>query len=140
MSNYISAQDISDRMGQSRIDALCANSGISSANMLAKASENAASLIDGYLSVKYELPLSGIPASLRSAAVDIAEHEFYKLSSSPSIPEKIKESCKNAIAFLEKIADGGIRLDESLAVRKNQSSLILASSGSLMDSESMKGF
>ncbi len=140
MSNYISAQDISDRMGQSRIDALCANSGISSANMLAKASENAASLIDGYLSSAYELPLSAVPAMLRNIAVDLAEYELYKLSSSPSIPEKIKDSCKDAVLFLEKLAEGSIRLDESISLRKEINPVLLVSADSLMDAESMKGF
>lgn len=140
MSNYISAQDISDRMGQARIDALCANSGISSANMLEKASENATSLIDGYLSAAYVLPLSGTPAALRNIAVDLAEYELYKLSSSPSIPEKIKDSYKEATLFLEKLSDGSLRLDESLSSRKEKASVLLTSSDSLMDAESMKGF
>lgn len=66
-------------------------------------------LIDGYLAVRYRLPLDPVPALVAALAQDIA---IWKLH--PGAPDtKIETDYKAAIRALEGLSNGAIRLNAS---------------------------
>lgn len=68
-----------------------------------------AALIDGYLDVRYALPLAPVPAALRRHAAVIA----YYLLHVEHVPDKIATDYKDALRWLEQVAAGRIGLSSS---------------------------
>lgn len=64
--------------------------------------------IDGYLSGRYELPMSPVPAVLKKFSVDMAI--FNILSRRLGSPESRENRYKNAVRFFEKVAKGEVKL------------------------------
>lgn len=70
--------------------------------------ETASITIDGYLSDRYELPFSTPPAILTNLCVDIAGHLLHIRRQQGS--EEWEKRHDNAIAFLEKVNSGKLKL------------------------------
>ena len=70
--------------------------------------EAADSEIDGYLGGRYTLPLSTVPAVLKTFSVDMAI--YHMLSRRLGAPEHRKDRYKNAVAFFKSVAKGEVKL------------------------------
>ena len=70
--------------------------------------EDASRTIDGYLTHKYALPLSSVPAFLRRPCIDIAV--YYLAGTHASLTDDIEKRYEAAIKLLEQIAKGMIGL------------------------------
>jgi phage gp36-like protein len=102
---YATPQDLIDGYGADRILMLAQlPDGTQDAAKVARALSGASSVIDGYLSIRYALPLTGIPDVLRDACVSIA---VYRLASEPgSLAEDMRTRYEDAIAYLKDVARG----------------------------------
>jgi phage gp36-like protein len=65
--------------------------------------------IDAYCQGRYEVPLSPVPEKVRQVSVDIAVYNLYSRRDDTA-PEVRKDRYKEAIRFLEKVAEGKISL------------------------------
>lgn len=65
--------------------------------------------IDGYVGIRYEVPLSTVPAIIRKLSVDIAIYNLY-CRRGDVVPEVRANRYKAGIKFLEQIAKGQLSL------------------------------
>lgn len=85
---------VADRDGDGAIDT----------EMVAAAIEDAGALIDTHIGARYALPLTAVPAVLRSACIDLAH---YRLANRPGqMTEELRRRYEDAIGLLKRIADG----------------------------------
>lgn len=77
------------------------------AELLARAISDADSLIDGYLKVRYALPLETVPALVIDLSLRVAIYNAH----AHVAPEKIAQDYKDALRTLEHISKGMIQLD-----------------------------
>lgn len=79
---------------------------------LEAALESASAEIDGYLSVRYTLPLGGAPVVLRRPAIDIAAYVLANRQS--RLTNTIETRYEQSVGMLKRIADGkaGLGRDE----------------------------
>lgn len=63
--------------------------------------------IDGYLGVRYAVPLDETPDTVRRMAVDIA---LYRMSTEGQVTEERRKRYEDAIAFLKRVADNKARI------------------------------
>lgn len=70
----------------------------------------ASSLIDGYISGRYSLPLQTVPPLVKLIAVDIVIYKLYERRLGHDMPESIYARYKNSIKLLEQIQKGMIKL------------------------------
>lgn len=73
--------------------------GIGSIN---SAIQDASDIADGYVGVKYPIPLPEVPKNLKIIICDIARYFLWKNEAS----EEIRKRYEDAIAFLKRVADG----------------------------------
>jgi phage gp36-like protein len=90
------------------------NDGVADPPPINDALRAASSIIDGYLSVRYQTPLDNPPALIRDLAVDIA---LYRLAYSRlKQTDEMRKRYEDAIAFLRQVAKGeasiGLDTDE----------------------------
>lgn len=98
----------------------------------------ASSTIDGFLAVRYTLPLSSVPESLTQAACSIAR---YALESGKAT-EQALEQYKQCIKFLENISKGVVQLGpggDGKSAENNDGALI-ESAGSVFARSKSHGF
>ncbi len=102
---YASAQDLADAYGADRVLMLATkDDGTRDEAKIARALDSASGVIDGYLSVRYSLPLPTTPATLKDACVAIA---VYRLASDPgALTDDMRQRYEDAIAFLKDVAKG----------------------------------
>lgn len=110
---YATLQDLIDGYGADRILMLAQVAGpvengqptvARDEAKITRAISGASAVIDGYLSIRYALPLPGTPDVLRDACVSIA---VYRLASEPgSLAEDMRTRYEDAIAFLKDVAKG----------------------------------
>lgn len=74
-----------------------------------RAIADADAAIDAYCQDRYAIPLSPVPAKIRQISVDIAAYNLYSRSDL-EMPEIRADRNKEAIRFLEKVAEGKIPL------------------------------
>lgn len=100
---YASTSNIEDSYGAGRLDMLSADdAGVRDAAKIARALDDASALIDGYISQRYPLPLTTVPAVLREACVSIA---VYKLATDPTaLTEDMRARYDDALRFLRDVA------------------------------------
>lgn len=103
---YTTQQDMIDRFGQQELIQLTdrSNTGAIDSVVLGRAMDDADAEIDGYLAVRYTLPLASPPTVLVRIASDIARYHLYD----DVVPDQPKERYENAIRFLRAIADGKV--------------------------------
>jgi phage gp36-like protein len=103
---YASETDIIDLHGADLLDLLAdkTGDGVRDAAAIARALDDATSLIDGYLSQRYTLPLPQVPALLKTMCIDIA---LYRLASNPALlSEDARRRYDDALKFLRDIGAG----------------------------------
>lgn len=71
---------------------------------------DADAVIDAYCQGRYPVPLSPVPAIIRSLSVDLAIYNLYSRRPVAGVPEARKDRRQAAIRFLEKVAEGKIQL------------------------------
>jgi phage gp36-like protein len=103
---YATEANIIELYGAELLDMLADKSGdgVRDAAAIARALDDASSLIDGYLSQRYTLPLPAVPAFLRAMCIDIT---LYRLASNPALlSEDARRRYDDALRFLRDIGAG----------------------------------
>lgn len=98
---YITRQQFEDRFGDDELTDL-----ESTGNSYGQSENEAASLIDGYMAVRYTLPLLSIPSIVTGWAADITRFKLWD----ERAPQEVKERYEMAIKQLEQLAKGLIAL------------------------------
>jgi len=84
--------------------------GVADSGVVERAITDADAEIDSYLSVRYTVPLSPVPARAQQLSVDIA---IWNLYSRRTVLDEIREKRYNAaIAFLKDVASGKANIDD----------------------------
>lgn len=99
---------------------------------------SASSVIDGYLAVRYTLPLSVVPESLTNYCCIIARYQL----ESGLATEQATEQYKQAIKFLQGVSNGTVQLgpgDDGTAVDTDDGAII-ESAGSVFARKKSHGF
>ena len=103
---YAAASDISDLYGDDTLNRLADRDGdgLADAPKVARALDDAAALIDGYISLRVTLPLPSVPAVLKNLSIDIA---MYRLATDAGLlSEDARKRYEDAIQFLRDVAAG----------------------------------
>jgi len=101
---YAVQQDLVDRFGQKEILELTdrTNTGNIDATVVGRALADADARINGYLQVRYVLPLASAPAVLVGIASDIARYYLFDDKATDQVTQRYKD----AIKFLQDVASG----------------------------------
>src|SRR3970040_397704 len=105
---YATQQDLVDRFGAVELAQLTdrtAGTTIDAA-VVGKALADADDTINGYLAVRYALPLASAPKILARLAADIARYALFE----DRATEIVAQRYKDAIAYLEDVARGRVSL------------------------------
>ncbi len=97
---YITSSGFIDRFGQVEYDDLIEG------NDFDAAAADAKSLIDGFLSSRYSLPLASVPLLVTGWAADIARFKLWD----DHAPEEVRKRYDDAISQLGQLARGIIKL------------------------------
>lgn len=89
------------------------NTGVVDTAVLDEAILNADSLIDSFLRVKYELPLTSTPQLVKKVSADLTLFNLYERRNAAKVPEYIQAKKKEAFELLEKLRGGEIAVDAS---------------------------
>jgi len=110
---YATQQNMIDRFGQEELTQLTdrTRSGGIDAAVVDRALADADAVINGYVSAKYTLPLSPVPAGLERIACDIARYGLYD----DRATEQVKQRYDAAITFLKDVAKGTATLGPDAA-------------------------
>ena len=79
------------------------------ASRVSEAIAQADAEIDGYCGAKYSVPFTTVPSTVKKCSVDIAVYNLYSRKME-KIPDTRTDRYKNAIRFLEKVAEGKISI------------------------------
>lgn len=109
--SYATQQNMIDRFGSTELielsDRADPPTGVIDATVVGQALSDADAEIDGYVSVRYKLPLVAIPARLIKVACDIARKNLFK----DQPIDEVTETYKGAMAFLRDVSRGIAELD-----------------------------
>ncbi len=110
MGNYISRTDVERRLHRAH-DALYTNDGAIDTDLIDADIEEAEGIVDGYLSGRYTVPVSGASTGLlKSLCLALLEELAYTRGANTKVPDKTKDRADNARAMLSKIAAGTVNL------------------------------
>lgn len=84
--------------------------------------------IDAYCQSRYTLPLSPIPPKINQVSADLAAYNLYSRQDMP-LPEIRAERNREAVRFLEKVADGKINLGVSTPAPVNTDNAVNITGG-----------
>lgn len=101
---YASRADLKERFGVSEVEQL--ERGLIVGQSVETALQDASDIADGYLAVRYSVPLSAPPANLKIYICDIARYLLWKSRAS----DEVRQRYEDAIAFLKLVAIGKARL------------------------------
>jgi len=109
---YSALSDILKQMDEATLVELTddAGAGAVDEDVVTRAIADADEEIDAYLAVKYSLPFSTTPNLVRKLSVDLAICNLYARRDD-TLPETRKERCREARAFLDRVAKGVAKLD-----------------------------
>lgn len=139
---YATQQDLIDRFGQEELveltDRADPPAGVVDSTVVTRALDDTAALIDGYVGVRYELPIAAVPALLTNLAADIARYKLYD----EAPPEAVEKRHDDAIKTLRDIAAGKAKLDVAGAEPAGSTSGApqFEAPDRLFDRDTMKGF
>ena len=107
--SYCTLADLTDVFGEAEVLQLTDRDGdnLPDAGYIAAVLADVAAEIDGYLRVRYALPLSAIPNRLRALACDMAHYRMYPLA----VPEAVRQRYEDARGYLKDLAAGRAQLD-----------------------------
>lgn len=97
--------------------------GVADADVIAAALTHADNTINGYLAVRYAIPLSVVPDLVRTWAVSIARYRLHR----DGAPDQVVRDYNAAIAALKDVARGQI----DLPIDPNDGSLASAATGGI---------
>lgn len=105
---YATQQNLIDRFGEDQLTQLTDRDGLGviNATVVSRALGDADAEINGYLSTRYTLPLSPVPAVLEKLACDIARYRLFE----DAAKDIVKERYENAIRFLKDVVSGKVTL------------------------------
>lgn len=105
---YTSQNALNQRFGSAEIDGLLDrdNSGVADTQALAAVIGDADALINGYVGVRYVLPLAYTPALLGNLAADVVRYKLYDDRAS----EEVRRRYEDAIETLRELAAGDLVL------------------------------
>lgn len=83
---------------------------------------DASDIADGYVGVKYPIPLPEVPKNLKIIICDIARYFLWKNEAS----EEIRKRYEDAIAFLKRVADGKAILTIKITDASGQDEVVKA--------------
>ncbi len=139
MGNYITSAILEERVTSTRLSSLCIVTGASKAALIESIIARAEAVVDGYASTRNATPLPDSDL-VREWTLCVAEYELYKRGPGESVPEKIRESYKDAISQLKSLAAGEIEVPSSTPANSSGASFAISSRDELFDSSSMGGF
>lgn len=98
--------------------------------------------IDGYLGIKYQVPLSPVPDLVKAMSVDLAIYNLHKRRPLMPMPDTVKMAYGDRVSFLKQVVAGnatiGISAAEPAAV--SQDVVEIGSSERVFSRDSLKGF
>lgn len=98
--------------------------------------------IDGYLGIRYQVPVSPVPELVKTMSVDLAIYNLHKRRPLMQMPETCRQSYVDRIKFLQSVVAGtatiGATAAEPPAV--SQDVVEVGSSGRIFSGDSLKGF
>lgn len=105
---YATQADLETRFGAAEILQLSDRDGAGGADpgVVEAALAAAAVEIDGYLAVRYALPLAAVPDLVREIACDLARYRLWK----DQAPERVRQAQEDAVAQLKRLSAGVMRL------------------------------
>lgn len=112
---YSTDTDLYDRVSSDLVIQLTddANTGVVNDTILGNIRNDISELIDTYLRARYTVPVDPTPAILTNIEADLLAHKLYTRRPNYEIPDSIKELKNDAMATLNKLASGAIRLDDN---------------------------
>lgn len=139
---YCAKADILDLLEEQKLVQLTddENTGLVNDARVDKAIADACGEVDGYLGARYPLPLPITPVIIRKCAVDIAIYNLF--SRALGAPEERRDRYKDAIAFLGKVASGGISIGagDPDGTPKPSEAPRMSGGGNVFCRNSLKGF
>lgn len=106
---YCTQDDLLKLIPELELSQITAETGdVSDAAVVSECIAKAAAEIDAYLSVRYVLPLTDVPAQVKHLAVDMAIYHLYSRRSIES-PVRAK-NYDRAVAFLKDVAAGRVQV------------------------------
>tara|TARA_R110000787_G_scaffold168855_6_gene281576 strand:- start:6301 stop:6720 length:420 start_codon:yes stop_codon:yes gene_type:complete len=139
VTNYCTQADLEARFGAQEILELTDRNGdnVADAGVLEGAIADAGATIDTYISKRYDLPLSDIPAALVKTACDLVRYALHK----EDPPDRVAAAHKDAMAFLRDVAAGRAVLDiAGTEPTGAKDDVIIEGPDRLFSHDSMKGF
>jgi len=105
---YATQQNLIDRFGQTEIAQLTDRTAGTTidATVVAKALADADGEINGYLAIRYTLPLSPVPTIIERLACDIARYYLFE----DRVTEIVKARYDAAVKFLANVSKGVVTL------------------------------
>lgn len=107
---YATQQDLIDRFGEEELVQLTDRAeppaGAIDATVIGKALADADDAVNGYLAVRYEVPLASPPLVLNRMACDIARYYLYE----DRVTEIVRKRYDDAVAYLKDVAAGKVVL------------------------------
>jgi len=108
--------------------------------VVARAIADADATIDAYCQGRYSVPLSPVPEKIRQVSVDIAIYNLYSRRGDV-VPEVRKDRYREAVRFLEKVADGKITLGTTTPSPTNTENTVnIDGSDRIFTRDKMAGF
>lgn len=138
---YCTIQQLTDRYSASILVRLTdiddVPTGVVDTDKVDRAIADTDALIDGSVSVRYQLPLDPLPAIIVDLALQIAIYKLHTETAS----EKITADYKMALAALDKISTGKVRLKANAveAPTAGGSSITVVAPDRIFNRDSLKG-
>ncbi len=108
--------------------------------VVARAITDADATIDAYCQGRYSVPLSPVPEKIRQVSVDIAIYNLYSRRGDV-VPEVRKDRYREAVRFLEKVAEGKITLGAATPGPTNtENTVSIDGSDRIFTRDKMAGF
>ena len=85
------------------------------AAVVAKCIADADAEIDGYLGIRYQVPLSPVPDLVKAISVDLAIYNLHKRRPLLPMPETCRQSYADRIGFLKAVVAGNATVGASAA-------------------------
>lgn len=127
---YCTAQDMIDRFGEDEVIQLTdrARQGIIDDGVLDRALSDARAEIDGYLAVRYPVPLAAVPPVLVRVSADITRYYLFDKAAT----DQVEARYKAAVGLLRDISAGRVTLGLPEAVAPQTSNTVTMESGDLV--------
>jgi len=143
MGNYINRTDVERRLHRAH-DALYTLDGVVDTDLVDADIAEAEGIVDGYLSGRYTVPVSGASTGLlKNLCLSLLVEIAYGRGANISTPDKAKDAATAARAMLEKLADGRIRLGAATAPEERSAAtgnLIVEADDTEFDRESLESW